>query len=109
MYNGHTADPFGITTGPDGNLWFTEESPYANRIGRMTPQGNLIGEYPVPTPNTYPEFITAGPDGNLWFTESYFSKIGISPSTPLQSFHRRLQPALMATSGLRAITTRWAG
>ena len=30
------ADPFGITAGPDGNLWFTES---AGRIGRITPSG----------------------------------------------------------------------
>ena len=28
------SSPFGITTGPDGNLWFTENS--ANQIGRLT-------------------------------------------------------------------------
>ena len=27
--------PFGITGGPDGNSWFTEET--ANKIGRLTP------------------------------------------------------------------------
>ena len=35
--------PFGITTGPDGNLWFTEYT--GDRIGRITPQG-VISEYP---------------------------------------------------------------
>ncbi len=28
------SSPFGITTGPDGNLWFTESS--AGQIGRIT-------------------------------------------------------------------------
>src|SRR6266571_1365269 len=58
--------PIEITSGPDGNLWFTEES--GNNIGRITTTG-AITEYAVPTPNSDPEFITAGPDGNLWFTE----------------------------------------
>ena len=31
------AEPFSITAGPDGNLWFTEWG--ANRIGRITPSG----------------------------------------------------------------------
>ncbi len=31
------ANPHGITAGPDGNLWFTEET--GNRIGRITPLG----------------------------------------------------------------------
>ena len=29
------AGPFGITAGPDGNLWFTETT--ANQVGRITP------------------------------------------------------------------------
>src|SRR5215467_11039189 len=31
--------PFGITVGPDGNLWFTESN--ANRIGRISPAGTI--------------------------------------------------------------------
>ena len=37
--------PQGITTGPDGNLWFTEN--HANRIGRETPGGSLT-EFALP-------------------------------------------------------------
>lgn len=48
--------PVGITTGPDGNLWFTEA--VGNKIGRMSPTGTLIAEYPLPgefsTPTTSP-------------------------------------------------------
>src|SRR5262249_27588018 len=29
----------GFTAGPDGNLWFTET--WANKVGRMTPSGQL--------------------------------------------------------------------
>jgi streptogramin lyase len=65
--------PGTITAGPDGNLWFTE--PGANQIGMITPDGQIT-EYPVPTPNSFPEFITAGPDGNIWFTEPGSVQIG---------------------------------
>src|SRR5438128_11788033 len=37
--------PFDITAGPDGNLWFTEQS--ASRIGRITPAG-VITEFAAP-------------------------------------------------------------
>src|SRR4051812_37018865 len=37
--------PAGITTGPDGNLWFAESG--AGRIGRMTPSGALT-EFDLP-------------------------------------------------------------
>ena len=66
--------PGGITTGPDGNLWFTETG--ADRIGRMTPAG-VLTEFPLPAitvPHEVigsppgPTEITAGPDGALWFT-----------------------------------------
>src|SRR3984893_18677713 len=39
--------PFWITAGPDGNLWFTEGS--ANKIGKMSPAGAMLGEFVVPT------------------------------------------------------------
>ncbi|MBA3823547.1 MAG: virginiamycin B lyase, partial [Ktedonobacterales bacterium] len=57
-------DPHSITSGPDGNLWFTEYN--GNRIGRMTTQGALT-LFALPA-NCAPESITTGPDGNLWFT-----------------------------------------
>jgi streptogramin lyase len=58
--------PEGIVTGPDGNLWFCEES--GNRIGRMTWPAGVVTEFPIPTSSTDPETIVVGPDGNLWFT-----------------------------------------
>jgi streptogramin lyase len=58
------ANPEGIVTGPDGNLWFCEED--ANQIGRMTPDGTYT-EFPLPTAGTHPEDIVVGPDGNLWY------------------------------------------
>jgi streptogramin lyase len=61
-----------ITTGPDGNLWFTESN--GNKIGTITTAGNVT-EYPIPAAGT-PFDITLGPDGNLWFTEDIGNKIG---------------------------------
>ncbi len=49
------ATPAGITTGPDGNLWFTESA--ANKIGTITPSGE-IHEFPLPTPDARPWAIT---------------------------------------------------
>jgi streptogramin lyase len=67
------SSPTGITLGPDGNLWFTEQS--ANKIGRLTPDG-IFTEFTVPTLASAPTGITVGPDGNLWFTEKDGNKIG---------------------------------
>ena len=60
---------FGITAGPDGNLWFTGSS----AIGRITPSGTITL---FPVPGSAPGAITAGPDGNLWFLDNGTGKIG---------------------------------
>jgi len=70
--------PYSIVAGPDGNVWFTENTP--NNIGEFLSLGGGegIGEDPInipPTDGTSSAFgawgITSGPDGNLWFTESH--------------------------------------
>ncbi len=63
-----------IAVGPDRNLWFTEQ--FAGKIGRMTPSGVIIAEYPLPAANSQPIAITAGPDGAIWFTERTGNAIG---------------------------------
>jgi len=59
-----TAYPYGITTGPDDALWFTEYGSY--NIGRITTSGSIT-EYSTGTFRN-PTDITTGPDGALWFT-----------------------------------------
>jgi streptogramin lyase len=54
---------WGITSGPDGNLWFTEES--LGGVGRVTP-GAVITEFTAGFPTGSPRGIVTGPDGNLW-------------------------------------------
>ena len=72
--------PFGITTGPDGNLWFTDTGD--NAIGMINPTTDAITEFALPTADAQPYAIVAGPDGNLRFTELYANNIGmINPTT----------------------------
>ncbi len=66
------AFPFFVTTGPDGDLWFTEG---AGPIGRITPDGAVTEFSAGITPGNL-FGIAAGPDGNLWFTESSIDRIG---------------------------------
>jgi streptogramin lyase len=54
---------WGITAGPDGNVWFTEET--NNAVGRITP-GAVITEFGAGFPTGSPRGIVTGPDGNLW-------------------------------------------
>src|SRR5581483_6465889 len=72
--------PTMITTGPDGNVWFTEE--IGNAIVRLVP-GNppTMKAFPDPTDGALPWDINPGPDGKLWFTElagRHVSKISVS-------------------------------
>jgi streptogramin lyase len=74
-----------ITSGPDHNLWFTEEvlssnGPSIYKIGRISPTGTIT-EFPLPTGNSngvrgLPLGITVGSDGALWFTDAVNNAIG---------------------------------
>ena len=72
--------PEGLTAGPDGALWFTDNSNPAT-IGRITVFGEVV-KYPL-GPDLKVEAITSGPDGALWFTES-----GEAPSHPPDAIGR---------------------
>src|SRR5260370_24115059 len=88
------SQPFSITTGPDGALWFTERQ--ANKVGRITTSG-AVTEYKV---TFSPYIITSGPDGALWFTEQEGQQIGrITTSGVLTEF------PLKSGGGPYAITT----
>ena len=65
----------GITSGPDGALWFTNTGPGFNSISRMTTAGKVTNYYSDPSIDD-PEGITAGPDGALWFTNYGNNSIG---------------------------------
>jgi streptogramin lyase len=73
------SEPVGITSGPDGALWFVEQT--GNNVGRITTAG-AVTEFAIPTVNSAPTSVAAGSDGNLWFTEESGNKIGrINPAT----------------------------
>src|SRR5438105_1663949 len=67
--------PYTIVTGPDGNLWFTEE--LGNDIVRLDPSnpGDQT-HFALPTDGELPWDIKPGPDGNLWFTELAGHNVG---------------------------------
>jgi virginiamycin B lyase len=70
------AFPEGIVTGPDGNLWFTENATSA--IGRITPDGQITNHF---LHGHTPQSITVGPDGALWFTDGDRERISRMPLT----------------------------
>jgi len=74
------SQPFDLTLGPDGNMWFTETN--GSRVARVTPDGE-IREVLVPgSIDNSPVAITSGPNGKLWFTEPYANAVGnLDPAT----------------------------
>src|SRR5438105_1318532 len=67
------AAPSEITTGPDGNLWFTEFG--TSKLGHISTAGSLFPEITLPA-SSAPVGITTGPDNNLWFAELTPGKVG---------------------------------
>lgn len=72
--------PQGVTTGPDGNIWYTD--PGSNKVGRLDPATNVVTEFTLPTAGSNPIGITTGPDGALWFALFGTDAIGrLDPAT----------------------------
>ena len=63
--------PWGITQGPDGNLWFSDYG--TSKVSKITTQGSVT-EYALPA-GSDPAGIAQGPDGNLWVAEEATGKI----------------------------------
>src|SRR4029077_14485183 len=85
--------PRGITTGPDGRLWFAEE---AGRVGVVSPDGSGLNEFTPPTPSSGPFDLTTGVDGRVWFSERDVNKWGaLDPKTNNQipGYARRSAPS----------------
>lgn len=73
--SGQFSQPVRIIVGPDGALWFTDNT--NARIGRITTAG-AITSFAVPATSSG-WGITVGPDGALWFTAK--DKIGRMTTT----------------------------
>lgn len=73
--------PYGITYGPDSNMWFTEQYSLDSKVVKFNASAidggiGSMHEYPTKTSSSSPGWITTGPDKNLWFTEPGVDKIG---------------------------------
>ncbi|MGD0454004.1 MAG: hypothetical protein ABSB69_10440 [Solirubrobacteraceae bacterium] len=107
--------PSSLTVGPEGDLWFTEDtyegSEGAPAIGRLTASGQLT-QFPTPVePNPVfpqegahqqPGQISAGPENDLWFTaEGFGTKVlsRITPAGVLSQFPPQLVPAGKGETG----------
>src|SRR6185312_922997 len=91
-----TSGPSGITTGPDGAMWFAEC--YGPGIGRIptnaTPGSSAqIHEYSIPDPGSGPGGIVTGPDRALWFGDYRDHYIGrITTSGTVNTYSSGITP-----------------
>ena len=89
------SQPYEITVGTDGFLYFTEYG--TNRIGRISTSGK-IKHFRVHTQLAGVSGIAAAPDGSIWFTEFGANKIGkLDPRTGKIQEFRTPQPYGMPT------------
>lgn len=73
----YSRHPHRITTGHEGNLWFTAQSDGGpGSISRITPAGVATEFTQGLRANSQPSEIIAGPDGKLWFSDPEAGAIG---------------------------------
>src|SRR5213594_4202228 len=82
--------PGDITTGSDGNMWFTEQA--VDKFGRITPDG-VITEF---TGVSAPTSIAAGPDGNPWIASAFTPQVArVTPTVQITVFPTPATPAII--------------
>jgi virginiamycin B lyase len=69
------SQPWGITAGSDGNIWFTEHA--ASKIGRINVTTGKVDEFQTPTLGSAPAGIAADSSGHLWFAETNANQVAM--------------------------------
>jgi streptogramin lyase len=59
---------YAITAGPDGNMWYLDQTNDA--VVKTTPTLKVLASYPLSGLNSNQIGITVGPDGNIWLAEN---------------------------------------
>jgi virginiamycin B lyase len=63
--------PFALTSGPDGNIWFSTNS----GVGKLAPSSSTPTLYTLNVTGR-PTGITSGPNNQIWFSESFGHRVG---------------------------------
>ena len=91
--------PLGITTGPDGALWFTERG--AGKLGSITTTGDFTRSIRLKGRARFPWSVAVGSDGNLWATggslRTYRQESRGTPDPYASIWRVTLAPAPIAT------------
>jgi streptogramin lyase len=59
------ANPYGVTAGPDGNIWFGDTANH--EIARFSISSGEVSEFAT---SSIPGNLAVGGDGNIWFAEN---------------------------------------
>ena len=80
------AFPHDPAFGPDGVVWYTDQS--NSYIGRFDPGTQAFTDWPTPTPGSGPHGLTVAPDGYVWYTGQRTGRIGrVDPQTGAMQEH----------------------
>ncbi len=102
-----------VTSGADGNIWFTYIVGGQSRVGKMTTSGTLVDTYALPAPADGALAMTSGPDGNVWLAEwnpgriAKVSTAGVITEYPVSN--GGLQGIAVGGDGNIWFTSRWGG
>jgi len=92
---GAWVSPFGVTLGPDGNVWVGDDNSSPGNIGRVTPAGMNTTFH---TGHVFTNFDAAGLDGNVWFSEC--SGAFLSSVTPSGTVSEKSVPGATNIQGV---------
>jgi streptogramin lyase len=93
-----------ITSGPDGNLWFTgvytdNKNNFRQCIGQITIRGKVqafsLPSSPSPYADFLPSTLISGPDGKLWFDAAVHEILGIARISTKGEFGKTIPTGLV--------------
>jgi virginiamycin B lyase len=73
---GGDSRPYGITTGADGALWYSESGVEPNTIVRFDPKTKDVQKWPIPSGGGVIRHMVTAPSGDIWIACSGVNKIG---------------------------------
>jgi len=99
-----------------GNVWFTEFSDYASKIGRYSPLSNIFSEYAIITPGAKPQGLSVFHEAatgvvNVWFAEYGGRRIGRlrQPEGPtVTSTVYSISSAVSTSTTITMLTSTWS-
>ena len=98
---------FGIGSGPDDSVWFTDET-NPSKVGEVTAAGQVHVFQFGPGGNAGLQGIAQGPDGNLWVTETNEHALGrVLPDGSWTQFAMRWPHSLTWRIALGADGAMW--